>query len=176
MSHRYALIQNPGRSSSSQYEREAEMEAAFNGPDSDEDDNVTESQPLNPRSSSPRTPTPHNSAIYNFENVDYDYPPPGSPPPPSAISLPNNIGNSNGFIPTFVPHTPNRPHRMWFKRAATAVLPSSFSARIGLTRRRPIGPVGGGTNNDGVFANVMAKPTAPVRIQDGLFLFYFIFC
>lgn len=175
MSHRYAPIPNPGHGNPSfQYEREAEMEAAFDGPD-DEDDNATESQPLNPQFSSPRTPTPQNSGIYNFENVDYDYPPPGSPPPPSAIALPNNIGNTNGFIPTFAPHTPNRPHRMWFQRAATAVLPSSVSARIGLTPRRPTGPVGGGTNNDGVFANVTAKPTAPLRVQDGLFLFYLFF-
>src|ERR1700761_5500790 len=36
---------------------------------------------------------------YDFER-DYDVPPPGSPPGPSSSALPNNFGNSNGFIPT----------------------------------------------------------------------------
>jgi hypothetical protein len=173
MSHRYAPLPNPGHGHPpSQHDREAEMEAAFDGSD-DEDDNATESQPLNPQSFSPETPlaAQQNSVVYNFENLDYDYPPPGSPPPPSTTALPNSIGNSNGFIPTFTPQTLNRdPHRMWFQRAAAALLPSSVSSSIGLTPRRPTGPVGGGTNNDGVFANVTAKPTAPVRAQDGSFL------
>lgn len=169
MSHGYAPLPNPGHGySPAQHDREAEMEAAFDGSD-DEDDNATESHPLNPQPSSSQV-TP---GVYNFETVDYDYPPPGSPPPPSATALPNDFGNTNGFIPTLTPHTINhRPHRLWYKRAAAAVLPSFVSSRIGLTPSRPTGRIGGGTNNDGVFANITAKPTAPVRIQDGLFLWF----
>ncbi|KII93323.1 hypothetical protein PLICRDRAFT_58960, partial [Plicaturopsis crispa FD-325 SS-3] len=48
------------------------------------------------------------------------------------------------------------------------LLPSHYVQRWGLAPpRRPAGAVGGGLNNDGVFANVTAKPTRPVRIQDG---------
>lgn len=170
MSHRYTPLPNPGHGQSSNHDREAEMEAAFDGSD-DEEENVTESQPLVPQLSSSQSAQP-NSRLYNFENVDYDYPPPGSPPPPSATALPNSIGNTNGFIPTVSSHAQNRnPHRLWFQKAAVTVLPSAISSRLGFTSGRPTGPVGGGTNNDGVFANITAKPTAPLRVvQDGLFL------
>jgi len=104
---------------------------------------------------------------YNFENVDYDYPPPGSPPRPSQVALPNDYGNSNGLIPTFDLDQAQAPRQMWFKRIANAVLPSHFTQRLGFAPQRTVGPIGGGTNNDGVFANVSAKPAAPVRVQDG---------
>ncbi|EGN92995.1 hypothetical protein SERLA73DRAFT_14218, partial [Serpula lacrymans var. lacrymans S7.3] len=48
------------------------------------------------------------------------------------------------------------------------VLPSHYVQRWGFVPHRPLtGLVGGGTNNDGVFANVTAKPSTGVVIQDG---------
>jgi len=147
------------------------MQAAFDySDDEDEDDNISESRPLNPTSTSPAQPPQpigHVPGTYNFEAVDYDYPPPGSPPPPSAVALPNEYGNSNGFIPEFNLSQGRGPHRIWFQRAAVAVLPLSLLTKVGLAPQRPSGPIGGGTNNDGVFANVSAKPTPPVTVRDG---------
>ncbi|KAF8205093.1 hypothetical protein BJ912DRAFT_840617 [Pholiota molesta] len=164
MAHRYAPLPNPA----TQHDREVEMQAAFDySDDEDEEHNATESHPLNPTQTSPslaQHPPAHVLGSYNFEAVDYDYPPPGSPPAPSATALPNEHGNTNGQIPVFRPLENRGPQRMWFQRAASAVLPSSFWSKIGLAPQRPTGPIGGGTNNDGVFANVTAKPTAPVRV------------
>jgi len=56
---------------------------------------------------------------------------------------------------------------VWFQRAAATLFPSSFLSSVGLAPSRPSGPIGGGTNNDGVFANVTAKPSVPGRVQDG---------
>jgi hypothetical protein len=167
MSARYSALPNP-RSD----RNVGEMEAAFDySEDEDEGHDASESQPLNRPTSSPTTPhvSPplQPSRTYDFENVDYDYPPPGSPPGPSQVALPNNYGNSNGFIPSVSVDSAPGPHRNWVNRTAAAVLPSSFAQRFGLTRQRPVGVVGGGTLNDGVFANVTAKPTRPVTIQDG---------
>lgn len=174
MSARYAPLPNPRSDRDAQHE----MNAAFADSDEEEDDihDASESQPLNPTPSSP--PRGHRSmqsthipGTYDFENVDYDYtqPPPGSPPPPSSTALPNSIGNSNGSIPSFNIATLRAgPRRGWFQRSAGAILPTTVAQRLGITQqRRPEGAIGGGTNNDGVFANVTAKPTRPIRIQDG---------
>ncbi|KAG6854851.1 hypothetical protein C0991_012041 [Blastosporella zonata] len=153
-----------------------DMEAAFDYSEDDDDDvnDTHESHPLNPNPTSPSNtqapqphPHPHVPGTYDFENVDYDYPPPGSPPPPSATALPNNFGNSNGLIPSTSDGRLAPRRQNWFRRSAAAVLPTGFTQRIGLTHQRPQGAMGGGTNNDGVFANVTAKPTRPVTIQDG---------
>ncbi|KAF9008944.1 hypothetical protein BDQ17DRAFT_1349254 [Cyathus striatus] len=143
MSHRYAPLANDPRTDRHMHrDQQVEMEAAFDYSD-DEDDN-SESTPLNPSS----TPPPS----YDFENLDYaSYPPPGSPPTPSARALPNDIGNSNGLVPSF-DHTSN---------------PAARSEQPWINTTLPQGPVGGGTRNDGVFANVTAKPTRPLRIHDG---------
>lgn len=172
MAHSYAPLPNPSpEHDATQRDREVEMQAAFDySDDEDEADNASESHPLNPIPTSPNSTAPlptHPQGAYDFENVDYDYPPPGSPPGPSAIALPNAYGNSNGLIPVFNPTENRGPNRMWLQRAAAAVLPSAVLNKLGLARRAPIGPIGGGTNNDGVFANVTAKPSAPVRVQDG---------
>ncbi|EIW82083.1 hypothetical protein CONPUDRAFT_42398, partial [Coniophora puteana RWD-64-598 SS2] len=47
------------------------------------------------------------------------------------------------------------------------ILPSHYVNRWGIVPRGPLGVIGGGTGNDGVFANVAAKPTTGVRVQDG---------
>ena len=113
--------------------------------------------------SAPAATTP---GTYDFEReYDYDYPPPGSPPDQSK-AVPNNIGNSNGVLPG----TPSRPdphggspQRSLFRRVAGALLPQHYQ-RVPAepTASRP---VGGGMDNDGVFANVMAKPGRAVAVQ-----------
>lgn len=159
---------------------EREMEEAF---ESDDDDthSTYESTPLTRSrgnydddtlsisTSSNQSPTAHrrtvSSAIpgaYDFER-EYDYPPPGSPPRPSARALPNDIGNSNGVLPSS-PIRPLRPHRSFFRRIAGAVLPTHYT-RVPTYEAGTSHAVGGGIENDGVFANVMAKPQPPRVIQ-----------
>nr|GAT59948.1 predicted protein [Mycena chlorophos] len=144
-----------------------EMDAAFD----ESDDEADESRPLNPTTPPVRTHVSRQSSAlpgtYDFE-ADYDYaaPPPGSPPGPSSTALPNEYGNSNGLIPNFasaVDSVSRGPRLGWFKRAATSVLPTHYVQRLGIAPNTAVM----GTNNDGVFANVTAKPTAPARIQEG---------
>jgi hypothetical protein len=148
------------------------MEAAFDDSDDSDDEGNPESRPLNPIPTSPSTTDEapahmHIPGTYDFESADYDFPPPGSPPRPSAIALPNDHGNSNGLIPSFnFDSSAPVPKRGWLKRTAAAVLPSYYVRHFGLGPR-PAGAIGGGTHNDGVFANVTAKPTRTRQIQDG---------
>lgn len=156
---RYAPLPNPR----STEDAEREMDDAF------EDDG--ESTPLNvayapsPTHARTRSTPP---GTYNFERERYyDIPPPGSPPRPSSVALPNNvIGNSNGVLPTsepLIPHTDAsisiRPS--FFRRTFGALLPTHYQP---LPQQAQVPGRGGGMMNDGVFANVMAKPVAPVQI------------
>lgn len=105
---------------------------------------------------------------YDFER-DYDYamPPPGSPPRPSATALPNDYGNTNGFVPTSPMVTPLRSGQsssaltLFFRKAVGSILPTHYQT----LRTESPSPrvVGGGMQNDGVFANVMAKPVRSAR-------------
>ena len=180
MSARYAPLPNPHTDPTA----ENEMEAAFDDSD-DEEDNLAVNAPnrngyhslpnADPFTLDTGSPTSRSAqpGTYDFENVDYDYirPPPGSPPGPSSRALPNEFGNSNGEVPSFqqVPTNAERNRRSWFSRAATSVLPSHYVQRLGLASQTPSGVVGGGTSNDGVFANVTAKPSRPLRVQEGAF-------
>ncbi|KAF9000591.1 hypothetical protein BDQ17DRAFT_1359188 [Cyathus striatus] len=170
MAPRYAPLPNPR----SLPDSEQELEDAFESDHEDEGHNDHEQTPLtNASHSRPHSsPVDHvaasieSSAIpgaYDFER-DYDYPPPGSPPSPSARALPNDIGNSNGLLPTS-PVIPAQPRTSFFRRAVGAVLPSYYTRVPTSTSQL----VGGGTDNDGVFANVMAKPQRGrvVRTEDG---------
>ncbi|KAI1786500.1 hypothetical protein LXA43DRAFT_52765 [Ganoderma leucocontextum] len=184
MSARYAPLPNPHTDP----DAVDEMEAAFD--DSDDEDDRTQVTSRNGYHSLPNAePIPHGRnhedfarpgtqapapAAYDFENSDYDYvrPPPGSPPGPSSQALPNEFGNSNGLVPSFsnirtdASSGSNRGN--WLRRTAASVLPNHYVERLGLgSSDRPQGPVGGGTANDGVFANVTAKPSRQVRIQEG---------
>ncbi|KAJ6598932.1 hypothetical protein DFH09DRAFT_970877 [Mycena vulgaris] len=165
MSGRYAPLPNPRTDRDARHE----MDAAFDDSDDEGDDyNNSESQPLNPAPTSPHggsfsLPTTHVPGTYDFENVDYDYPPPGSPPGPSATALPNEHGNSNGLIPSFSLDSAPGPRLGWFNRTAAAILPTHYIQRFGMGSRTQVV----GNNNDGVFANVTAKPSRPVVIQDG---------
>lgn len=160
MSNRYAPLPNNLTPSRNTHD---EMEAAFDDSD-DEEENISETQPLNPASTS--TSQSRTAGTYDFD-ADYDYPPPGSPPRPSALALPNDHGNSNG-ITAFTVDTSAPRRRGWFGRTAANILPSHYVQRFGLGHHVPTGVVGGGSNMDGVFANVTAKPTRPVRIQQGM--------
>ncbi|KAF7355429.1 hypothetical protein MSAN_01459700 [Mycena sanguinolenta] len=158
---RYAPLPNP------RTDREVndEMDAAF-GESDDEDD--SESSPLNPAVTSPRathssTPSStHVPGAYDFENVDYDYPPPGSPPKPSTRALPNEFGNSNGFIPDSSQVDSAVPRRGWFSRTAAAILPSHYVQRFGIGSGNQVV----GNNNDGVFTNVVASTTTTTSGND----------
>ncbi|TFK55911.1 hypothetical protein OE88DRAFT_1692640 [Heliocybe sulcata] len=171
MSARYAPLPNPRTDPDAQNE----MEAAFDDSDDEDEQNMTESHPLNPASNGPShrhtqsNVSPPAPGTYDFENFDYaSFPPPGSPPGPSDRALPNDHGNSNGLVPE-TPETdagPSRGPGGWFGRTAAAVLPTHFVQRLS-RQEVPSGPVGAGLNNDGVFANVTAKPSRGVRVQEG---------
>lgn len=143
------------------------MEDAF---ESDNEDDV-ESTPLNndrraqfePRVS--RDETTALPGAYDFER-EYDFPPPGSPPRPSSRALPNDYGNSNGLLPTSPIHV-SRPSPSLFRRAVGAILPTHYQQVP--SQAPPTRVTGGGVENDGVFANVMAKPQPArvVRTEDG---------
>jgi len=166
MSHRYAPLPNPRSDRDAQHE----MEAAFDDSEDEGDHNLSESHPLNPSSSPPRHSQPaHIPGTYDFDAVDYDYPPPGSPPPPTTVAFPNDHGNSNGVVPVFTLDSTAPPRRAggWFQRSVVGLLPSHYVRRLGFGSQVPAGAVGGGINNDGVFANVTAKPTRPIRITEG---------
>ncbi|KAH9856574.1 hypothetical protein C2E23DRAFT_856886 [Lenzites betulinus] len=157
-----------------------ELEDAFDSEDEGQDS--SESTPLT-HSLPPRTdshahppldtaldypsavPTPQTGA-YDFErDYDYDYarPPPGSPPGPSTRAFPNDFGNSNGQLPT-APVEPPKPRMPFWRKAVGALLPQHYvPVPTDAPGQRVIGS---GTENDGVFANVSAKPSRPVRITD----------
>ncbi len=167
MSNRYAPLPNPR----SLPDSERELDEAFES-DDELDQDHTESTPLvssrppvsshTPRSLSLAIPSP---APYDFErDFDYDRPPPGSPPGPSTVAIPNDIGNSNGLLPSSpVRQSIGRPPI--FRRMFGALLPQYYSSlpteAIASSRA-----VGGGTDNDGVFANVTAKPGRAVEVRD----------
>jgi hypothetical protein len=160
-----------------------ELDAAFDGSDDEldyDDDNapISESQPLNPsrsgRTSPPLSTRNHLPPIaipgaYDFERVDYDVPPPGSP----TRAMANDHGNTNGQIPSFdtdVDFAGNRRggYRSWFSRAAANVLPSHYVRQLGLGGpSAPTAHVGGGVRNDGVFSNLAAKPERQRLQQTG---------
>ncbi|KAJ8583752.1 hypothetical protein M405DRAFT_748137 [Rhizopogon salebrosus TDB-379] len=113
--------------------------------------------PLRGTSGSPIVP-----GAYDFErNYDYDRPPPGSPTHPTATTLPNDIGNSNGELPTS-PLGTTMPHPSFLRRAVGAILPTHYV-------RIPTDETHAGSQNDGVFSNVFAKTTssAQVQVEDG---------
>ncbi|KAG5650574.1 hypothetical protein H0H81_011761 [Sphagnurus paluster] len=160
-----------------------ELDEAFESDEDDDDANyqdaLTESTPLT-RAHRTNDDDTHNDAeptsaipgAYDFErDRAYDHPPPGSPPRPSARALPNDYGNSNGLLPS-TPARPAPPRASFLRRAAGALLPSHYvripNSDAG-SSTRPV--VGTGTDNDGVFANVTAKPqrarTVAVEAADG---------
>ncbi|KAF8834311.1 hypothetical protein BDN67DRAFT_985418 [Paxillus ammoniavirescens] len=108
---------------------------------------------------------PAATGAYDFErDYDYDRPPPGSPPRPSAVALPNNFGNSNGLPPSS-PVGTTLPRPSFFRRAVGAILPTHYTRLPTSGGVSHPGVIGGGTHNDGVFANVTAKPSRPIEVR-----------
>lgn len=142
-----------------------EMNDAFDDDDNDDQEETTPLTHFHPQSSIsmaplffPRETDAARPNAYDFER-EYDFPPPGSPPSPSTFALPNDFGNSNGYLPTS-PVTRESPQSI-FRRTFGAILPQSYYQPV----RSDGGPRGGGTDNDGVFANVTAKPAPPVSVR-----------
>ena len=167
MSVRYAPLLNPQAP-----DAERELEEAFDLDDEDEGHAANESTRLTsnivlpqPQEPSARPEITAIPGAYDFER-EYDFPPPGSPPRPSSRALPNDFGNSNGLLPTSPVIVP-RPRQSFFRRAVGAILPTHYQ-RVP-TDNNFTRPTGGGIENDGVFANVTAKPQAArvVRTEDG---------
>lgn len=141
-----------------------EMERAFT-PDDDDDQEKT---PLAPPYGSPtaqRTTTlpGQDGLAYDFER-DYDIPPPGSPPAIYSSSQPA-AGNSNGVVPSpssavrLEPEGPS-PRPSFFRRTIGALLPQYYS-RLPTSDAESRRVHGSGIENDGVFANVIAKQVRP---------------
>jgi hypothetical protein len=161
---RYAPLPNPR----SLPDREQELEAAFESDSEDDESQQLESMPLTRTQHQPHRSPPVPGA-YDFErDYDYDRPPPGSPPRPSAMALPNEIGNSNGLVPAEREVArPQPPRPSFFRRAVGAVLPTHY-ALVPTSDSEAGGSgrvIGGGSMNDGVFANVTAKPGRQVPVQ-----------
>jgi len=167
MSAHYIPLSNPR----SAPDAERELEDAFDL-DDDDDGHANESTRLTntvvapqPQEVASRSETTAIPGAYDFER-EYDFPPPGSPPRPSSRALPNDFGNSNGLLPTS-PVTIPKPRKSFFRRAVGAILPTHYQ-RVP-TDNHSTRPTGGGIENDGVFANVTAKPQAArvIRTEDG---------
>ena len=145
--------------------------------------------PISPLHAAPTTTTASHArgrstgapadGTYDFENVDYDAdwtsrPPPGSPPSPTDAlrTFRESQGNSNGLIPDFSDATRESSQRFGHHQTAGGwlrnIVPEGVARRLGMSRESGSAPVvGSGLGNDGVFANVTAKPSRAVRIQDG---------
>jgi hypothetical protein len=142
-----------------------EMDDAFDDDDNDDQQETTPLTHFHPQSSISIAPLlfpgetdAARPNAYDFER-EYDFPPPGSPPSPSTFALPNDYGNSNGYLPTS-PVTRSSPQSI-FRRTFGAIFPQSYYQRV--PSDGP--PRGGGTDNDGVFANVTAKPAPAVSVR-----------
>ena len=135
-----------------------ELEQAFESDDEDHD-----AVPLNPPRQTPQIEVATNiqDGAYDFER-EYDHPPPGSPPRAN--------GNSNGIIPSFASlprQAPENTHPSFFRRAVGALLPQHY-ARVPTSDAEAHTRIqGSGLENDGVFSNVLAKPTNAGQSTNG---------
>ncbi|KAI6108322.1 hypothetical protein F5141DRAFT_109329 [Pisolithus sp. B1] len=173
MSGRYAPL--PTQQPSRHVNRE--LDEAFGSDDEDLDPDQTHSSESTPltQNTSPSNRFSESSlktgsdgagvAAYDFErDFDYARPPPGSPPRASSGAVPNDIGNTNGVLPSS-PVEPPILRPSFFRRAVGAILPTHYT-RLPTSAGGSLPAVrGGGTENDGVFSNVTAKPSAPARVR-----------
>ncbi|THG97819.1 hypothetical protein EW145_g7538 [Phellinidium pouzarii] len=145
---------------------EEEMERAFKSDDEDQLDTTPLAQQYTHLRSTEAAPTESQDApAYDFER-EYDLPPPGSPSA-SALSSPAALGNSNGIVPSpsaILRREPGEPESRpsFFTRAVGVLLPQYYTrlptSDLGAAATRARGS---GIENDGVFTNVLAKPTGP---------------
>lgn len=98
-----------------------------------------------------------------LERAEYDIPPPGSPPHSPTRSA---IGNTNGILGA-EPDRPSGPRRSIFNNIF-GVLRRNHYEQVSM-ESTPGPAVGGGTANDGVFANMAARPqkNVAIRTSDG---------
>ncbi|KAF8896229.1 metal homeostatis protein bsd2 [Infundibulicybe gibba] len=164
MSARYAPLPNPRSASDSQ---RAELDDAF---ESDNEEDSSESTPLTRPAHASAGAHTENHQILTGGNGEQaqNHSLPGSydfEREPSATALPNDFGNSNGLLPSS-PVRVSTPQPSIFRRAVGAILPTHYT-RVATSEAR--GTHGGGVENDGVFANVMAKPQVArvVRTEAG---------
>ncbi|KAH9838576.1 uncharacterized protein C8Q71DRAFT_751914 [Rhodofomes roseus] len=168
----YAPLPNPR----SEPDADRELEDAFDDHEDDEHSatetshlthgHYVDSHPLAVDTTAPSAATPTSRpGAYDFEReYEYDFPPPGSPPSPSNFARPNDWGNSNGELPV-APQRPEPPRPSFFRRVVGALLPQHYS-RVPTEPNGASAPLGGGLDNDGVFANVMAKPGRSVALTN----------
>jgi hypothetical protein len=177
MSTRYAPLPNPHTDPL----LNDDMEAAFEEDDEDTNDEHAESRPPNPSASyaspSPVSRTPHLEYMTLRTSTMPAYHLRALPQSPPQQPFRTAFGNSNDLIPSPSDVWLDEPRSSWFRRATRNVLPNSLAQRFHLDHEPTPTVVGGGTNSDGVFANVAAKPSRPVQFRDGLYpLFYLSHC
>jgi hypothetical protein len=143
-----------------------ELEAVFEASDDEHDDAVVQRPLLSPAQRSSRdsddeervdqphqvSRTPQRPTIDGRYNFEYDYPPPPGSPPRERAEPSNTWGNSNGVIPDL-----SNPHTL--PRRTTGWLSKTWRAVTG-QKRPEQRVVGGGTQNDGVFGNISARPVS----------------
>jgi hypothetical protein len=153
---RYAPLPNPQFAQ----DAEREMEDAFDLTNELDIETTPLTRNLDPDVQASSSSQQQQISTYDFER-EYDFPPPGSPPSPSAQARPNDYGNSNGLLPASPIDRPQQ-RMTWYRRILGAVLPSQYQPVATESHR-----LGGG--NDGVFANVVAKPqpARTMRTDDG---------
>ena len=137
-----------------------EMDQAFESDDEDSDSTPLTHATVPSNQRLPTLPSRQNSGTYDFER-EYDHPPPGSPPP-QASALSRAVGNTNGVLPNPANVQRNFPtpasRQSFFRRTVGALLPQHY-ARVPTTDSSDVR--GSGVENDGVFSNVLAKPSRP---------------
>jgi len=143
-----------------------ELEAVFDASDDEHDDAVVQRPLLPPNHRSPResgadervdqpqqaSRTPRQLTVDGLYNFEYDYPPPPGSPPQERAEPSNTWGNSNGVIPDF-------SNPLTLPRRTTGWLSKTWGVLTGRKRPEPR-VVGGGTQNDGVFGNISARPVS----------------
>ncbi|OBZ72052.1 Metal homeostatis protein BSD2 [Grifola frondosa] len=111
-----------------------------------------------------------------FESDDYDeqgsestpltqgHTPTHLTPPPLAIPGAYDFERERAYD---YPHQVRRQVRLQWRSQTTSAIPMvPFLPPLVPTEPPPVRSVGGGTDNDGVFANVMAKPVRAVTVTD----------
>lgn len=148
-----------------------EMDRAF---ESDDEDQHGEETPLNHTASndistnvSITTTPPTPPGAYDFER-DYEYsiPATGGPPSSSTVGTAGSVSTQSRSLSSRFVGSFRAP--FFIRRAIGSILPTHYARIPTVESSASSRPHvrGSGMENDGVFANVMAKPSAPRTVQD----------